>query len=314
MEPNFFIVGAPKAGTTSLYHYLDQHPQIYMSPIKEPSFFASELRPENFHPRFREQLLRERENVRQYLAGPMTEKRFGGPVEDWHSYQRLFQNARAGQAIGEASASYLWSPTAARNIAAKIPHARIVMILRNPADRAYSQYLGAVNDGLVRRSFREQLRLSRGSTSALFDVLNPMLEFGLYAPQVERYLQAFPKRNLKVILYEDYRGWPAATLSDLFAFLGIDARFQPDFSRRMMEPHVPHFVTAAYFLKRYGLWQRVKEWSPPPLQRILRRSVFRKRSRLALSPEDRRALQEYYRGDIVQLSQVIDRDLSAWLR
>jgi hypothetical protein len=137
MEPNFFIVGAPKAGTTSLYSYLDQHPQIYMSPIKEPSYFASELRPENFHSQFQLRMLREAENVRKYLAGPMTEKRFGGPVVDWESYLRLFQNAREGQAIGEASASYLWSASAAGNISARIPGARIVMILRDPAERAY---------------------------------------------------------------------------------------------------------------------------------------------------------------------------------
>src|ERR1022692_3981582 len=115
MEPNFFIVGAPKAGTTSLCSYLGQHPQIYMSPIKEPSYFASELRPENFHPRFQPRMKREVENVRQYLSGPMTEQRFGGPVVEWESYLRLFQNARQGQAIGEGSASYLWSASAAGN-------------------------------------------------------------------------------------------------------------------------------------------------------------------------------------------------------
>jgi len=146
-----------------------------------------------------------------------------------------------------------------------------------------------------------------------FDVLNPLLQFGMYAPQVERYLEAFPQK-VKVILYDDYRDRPAATLADLFSFLGVDAKFQPDFSRRMMEPHVPHFVTAAYFLKRYGLWRRVKEWSPPPLQRVLRRSVFRKRSRLALSAEDRRTLQDYYRDDIARLSNMIHRNLGFWLQ
>ncbi|HEX5431187.1 MAG TPA: sulfotransferase, partial [Bryobacteraceae bacterium] len=106
--PTFFLIGAPKAGTTSLYHYLDQHPQIYMSPIKEPSYFASELRPENFHPRIKLQMRREMEDVRRYLRGAMTEKRFGGPVADWEDYLKLFENAR--EAVrGEASASYLWS-------------------------------------------------------------------------------------------------------------------------------------------------------------------------------------------------------------
>ncbi len=198
MEPSFFIVGSPKAGTTSSDSYLDQHPQIYMSPIKEPNYFASELRPENFHPRFRPRTLNEVENVRQYLAGPMTEKRFGGPVIDWESHLRLFQNARQGQAVGEASASYLWSASAAGNISTRIPGARIVMILRDPAERAYSQYLQAVSEGLVHRSFREQVRLSLKGESGPFDVLNPLLEFGLYSEQVKRYLQVFPELNVKI--------------------------------------------------------------------------------------------------------------------
>lgn len=313
MEPNFFIVGAPKAGTTSLDSYLDQHPQIYMSPIKEPSYFASELRPENFHPRFRARMLRELENVRQYLGGPMTERRFGGPVVDWESYQRLFQNAREGQAIGEASASYLWSASAAGNISAKIPGARIVMILRDPAERAYSQYLQAVSEGLVHRSFREQLRLSLKGGGGLFDVLNPLLEFGLYSEQVARYLRTFPAENVKIYLYEDYRRNPKETLADLFRFLSVDPSFQPDMTRRMMEPHVPQFVRAAYFLKRYGLWQRVRRWSPGFLERALRAAAFRKRASLALGDEDRRTLQAYYREDILRLSDMLGRDLGAWL-
>ena len=313
MQPNFFIVGAPKAGTTSLDSYLDQHPQIYMSPIKEPSHFASELRPENFHPRFHPQIQSEMESLRQYLAGPMTEKRFGGPVVDWENYRRLFQNAREGQAIGEASASYLWSATAAGNIATRIPRAKIVMILRDPAERAYSQYLQAVSEGLVHRSFGEQVRLSLKDKNEPFDVLNPLLEFGLYYNQVKRYLQVFPAGNIKIYLYEDYRRNPKETLADLFRFLSVDPSFHPDMTRRMMEPHVPQFVKAAYFLKRYGLWQRVKRWSPRFLERALRAAAFRKRANLALSPEDRQTLQAYYRDDILRLADLLNRDLGAWL-
>jgi hypothetical protein len=313
MVPTFFIVGAPKAGTTSLYHYLDQHPQIHMSPIKEPSYFASELRPENFHPRFQTRFFQEQESVRQYLAGPMAVKRFGGPVVDWESYARLFQNARKGQAIGEASASYLWSASAAQNIAARIPEARIVMILRDPAERAYSQYLRVVSDGLVRHSFREQLRQSRNGESSQFDVLNPLLEFGLYSAQLDRYLKVFRAQNVRVYLYEDYRRHPSETLADLFRFLSVDPHFQPDMSRRMMEPHIPQYVSAAYFLKRFGLWQRVKRWSPPLLRRSLRAVAFRKRDSLALNAEDRQALRQYYRDDTVRLSKMLGRNLDAWL-
>src|SRR5256885_834533 len=107
--PTFFIVGAPKAGTTSLYHYLDQHPQIYMSAIQEPNYFALEIRPENCDPGLRGDLERDNAGLREFLAGPRLEKRFGGIVTDWDDYLRLFANAgETVTELGEASVCYLW--------------------------------------------------------------------------------------------------------------------------------------------------------------------------------------------------------------
>jgi hypothetical protein len=132
--PNFFVVGAPKAGTTSLYHYLDQHPQIFMSPIKEPNYFATEIRPENFGDELQPQVAEDLRELQEYLQGPMREKRFGGLVSQWDDYLRLFQSVETEKAIGEASVCYLWSKTAAANIRSRIPGAKIIMILRNPAE------------------------------------------------------------------------------------------------------------------------------------------------------------------------------------
>src|ERR1700744_256409 len=94
--PNFFIVGAPKAGTTSLFNYLDQHPQVYMSSIKEPNFFSEEIRAENFEAGNRLRIAQDAHEVRKFLQGSMREKRFGGIIDNWDDYQRLFANA-AGQ-------------------------------------------------------------------------------------------------------------------------------------------------------------------------------------------------------------------------
>ena len=140
-EPNFFIVGAPKAGTTSLYHYLDQHPDIYMSPIKEPCHFCYEVRPENFEPSLRERAIQLEKDVLEYLHGPMDRKRSGGIVTEWEDYLRLFTAATTQRVVGEASVNYLLSKSAAGAIAGRLPHARIIMVLRSPADRAFSQYL-----------------------------------------------------------------------------------------------------------------------------------------------------------------------------
>src|SRR5579863_1241705 len=132
--PNFFIVGAPKAGTTSLYHYLDQHPEIYMSPVKETNHFASEIRLAGFADELQEQVKRDMRAMQKYLAGPMSEKRFGAVGLEWDDYLKLFRNATDEKAIGEASVCYLWSRTAAKNIFARIPRAKIIMILRDPAE------------------------------------------------------------------------------------------------------------------------------------------------------------------------------------
>jgi hypothetical protein len=156
-QPNFFLVGAPKAGTTSLYAYLDQHPQVYMSPLKEPNFFADELRPGNFSASERPRIAREMRALRIYLDGGARDKRFGGIITRWDDYLRLYDAVADERAIGEASACYLWSHSTAANIAARIPGARIIINLRNPIDRAYSQYLQMVTMGVTGRTFRQQI-------------------------------------------------------------------------------------------------------------------------------------------------------------
>src|SRR5579863_966303 len=113
--PNFFIAGAPKAGTTSLYHYLRQHPQIYMSPVKEPVYFSSEVRPAGFAKQFRPAAEKSSENLRAELDRPATGAPLEGIVGEWTDYLKLFRNARAEFAAGEASVCYLWSATAAAN-------------------------------------------------------------------------------------------------------------------------------------------------------------------------------------------------------
>src|SRR5579872_6439243 len=135
--PNFFIAGAPKAGTTSLYHYLSQHPQVYMSPLKEPNYFAAEIREDNCDPVVRRRLYGEQRALRRFLDGPMLGPHFSGIVSEWEDYLRLFANATTERAVGEASVGYLRSPTAPSRIAEKIPEAKIIVMLRDPADRAF---------------------------------------------------------------------------------------------------------------------------------------------------------------------------------
>ena len=117
--PNFFLVGAPQAGTTALYFYLDQHPSIFVSPIKEPCFFAPEVA--DITPRARELYDTDAPDLRRYLDGPMEQKRDHGLVLDWDDYLTLFKSVRDETAIGEASVAYLASPVRRRLSARAYP-------------------------------------------------------------------------------------------------------------------------------------------------------------------------------------------------
>jgi hypothetical protein len=310
--PNFFVVGAPKAGTTSLYHYLDQHPGIYMSAIKEPYFFSTEFRAENFDPGLRRMTARDGPDLSRFIAGSMHEKRFGGIITAWKDYERLFSNAAGESALGEASVGYLWSPTAAAQIAAKIPDARILALLRDPAERAFSQYLHGFGYGAIRWSFREHIHRNLRNTSQQICIHYPFLEFGLYFQQVARYRALFG-RNVWIGLHEDLRRNPKKMLQDIYRFLGVDPDFSPDTSRRHLESHVPR-TAALRRLKGWGLWQAAAGVTPRRLRPFIRRTLTWDRGDNRMKAADRNYLIDFYRQDIRDLSALLDRDLCHWLQ
>jgi hypothetical protein len=296
--PGFFLVGAAKSGTTALYRYLEQHPEIFMSPVKEPNFFADEFRLENFTPHF------------QKMAAKQPQP---GPIENWDDYQKLFQGARNESAIGEASVSYLWSESAPRNIAARFPEAKILMVLRNPIERAFSQYAHMLSFADAPISFREYLDDAIGSTSTRIGELYPFLNFGLYYEQVRRYLGLFDPKRIQIHFYEDFTRSPDATLRRIFQFLDVNPDFKPDFSNRHMEATVPRSFFVKNMLKRIGLWEKARGQLPSALRGSLRKAAYRPRNSLMLSPDDRRFLIAWYRDDVLNLSVLLNRDLSSWL-
>jgi hypothetical protein len=306
-------VGAPKAGTTSLYHYLDQHPDIYMSPVKEPNYFAAEIRYENVKERpagteFDQRALRE------YLSGPMSEKRFGGIITEWNDYLKLFRDVKGEKAIGEASVCYLWSKTAAQNIHANIPDAKIIIILRDPVDRAFSQYLQSLTMGRTRNSFRWYVETCLRQRDGQLDEFRFCLELGEYSEGIQRYLDQFPRENVHIVYYEDYQKRQAQVLAATFRFLGVDPSFVPDTGEHELRPRVPRSLALGYFLKKWGVWQRACEMSPSLFRSVLRRLAVRPRSEVAVGRRERERLLSYYHDDIRRLERLLDRDLTAWLR
>jgi hypothetical protein len=311
-QPDFFVVGAAKAGTTSLYHYLDQHPDIYMSPLKEPAYFSLEVRPENFVASRQARVRRVVQDTRVYVQGPMLEKRGNGIVCEWDDYQRLFAAATTQRAVGEASVAYLWSKTAPAQIASRIPHARIVMVLRDPAERAFSQYLQGVSDGILTQSFRDYIRASLRNNGEGLGIHHPFLEIGFYAEQVQRYLDHFPRGQIGIWLYEETKANPRKFLSEVLRFLGVDPTFSPDISQRHNESHITRLVRTSRLLRRTGVWELLKRVTPAPLWSRMRGAVYLPPGSRTLQPADRAILLDFYRQDIHRLEGILKRDLSLW--
>jgi Sulfotransferase family len=312
--PDFFIAGAPKAGTDALYYALDQHPQIYMSPLKEPCFFSSEIRVEHFEPGLRERMKNEADSVREFIHGPMTERRFGGIVSEWDDYLRLFAHVKDQKAVGEGSVCYLWSRTAAAAIASRLPKARIIIVLMDPAERAFAQYLKSVSDGTAAHSFSQHLDACFRRTDGYLGVLHPFLEFGMYARQVRRYTNVFPADQIHISLFDETLRDPRVWFSGILEFLGVDPTFVPEEVRGHYHPNLPRFVRVSQTLQARGLWKKLGQRIPKGLQPAVKRLLYRQTELITMQAEDRARLVEYYGSDIEELQRLLKKDLSHWLR
>ena len=219
--PNFLIIGAMKSGTTALYYYLEQHPEIYMSPVKEPNFFSSQ----------------EQENA-------------ADAVTNIGTYQDLFRGGSGKKALGEASHSYLYEPRAAAEIKRYVPETKLIAILRNPIDRAYSHFLHMVRSGteplddFAQALREEEVRIHKERT------FQDYIGRGLYYNQLKRYFRTFPQEQVRVYLYEDLSGAPISTVQDAFRFLKVDDSFVPDVSLRRNVSGQPKYKTLDGLLRR----------------------------------------------------------------
>jgi hypothetical protein len=283
-----------------------------MSAIKEPNFFSAEIREENFDPQLRRRMARETRGLGKFLAGPRVEKRFGGIVTEWEDYLRLFANASEESALGEASVCYLWSRTAPERIAEAIPDARILIMLRDPAERAFSQYLHGVGNGAIGWSFREHIQRNRQHGSGQLCVHYPFLELGLYAEQLGRYLERFG-RKVWVGFHEDFKDRPLEVYQNICRFLGLDHEFSPSMDRRHLEAQAPRLRSIGW-LKRSGFWQAAARVTPSRLRPLIRRALIRRPGTTRMEPADREYLVEFYREDIGKLAKLLGRNLDGWLR
>lgn len=295
--PDFFVIGAGKSGTTSLWHYLSQHPGIFMCRPKEPSFMA-----------YGEQAWPYTRPGADYV----TKARL---VTTLDAYQALFSAATPAQMAGEASVSSLAVLRSATRIWHYTPNAKLIVILRQPADRAFSHYNMILRNGyepindFANALAAEPARISQGWWPGFHYRWQ-----GLYAQHLARYLELFDKRQLCVLLYEDLLADPAGLMKRVYTFLGVDETFAPDTARRYNEGGSrPVHGTLNAWLRNNRLTRALRRHAQPIYQPLKRAANATLTQRPVLAPEFRDELTQSYREEIMRLQELIARDLSQWL-
>jgi hypothetical protein len=303
--PDFFIVGHHKSGTTALYEMLRRHPQIYMSEIKEPRYFASDMRSRFPTPRSH--------------ALP----------ETFEEYLSLFSAATAQQRVGEASPSYLWSHTAAARIAEVQPGARIIALLREPASFLRSLHLQFLRSHVeTQKDLAKALSLEQARREGRHvprrshrPQLLQYSEHVRYAEQLRRYHALFAPEQVLVLIYDDFRDDNAATVRRVLRFLDVDEQHPIEeihvkqTTRTMRSQQLDdalHSVTLGRSPVARAARATVKALAPRELRRGTFTALRRKGVFGAAPPADERLMLELrrrFKPEVVALSEYLDRDL-----
>jgi hypothetical protein len=278
--PNFLIIGAHKGASTSLRAYLGAHPDVYVTPVVEPSFFAFEGRE------------RRPEGELHQFAYTLEE------------YEAMFAGVTTEKAIGEKSPAYLTSPRAPGRIKDLIPDVRLIAVLRHPVDRAFSHYLMAVREGKEDLSFAEAVVAERQKLRTETGLVRHYVRSSMYANRVERYQSLFGPEQFRIYLLEDLRSDMRSVMREIFEHVGVDSSFEPDLTvRHNARPGQGHVRPPRSKLRQLGstmVKRPPRQPSQPPAP--------------TMSSSTRQELLEHYHEDIVRLQPLIGRDLSAWLK
>lgn len=289
MIPNFFIVGTPKAGTTSLYYYLEEHPDIYMSPIKETNFFSfDEIKSQGLF--YNEEHISSREN---YLA--------------------QFEGVTSETAVGEASVSYLYYPDVPAKLKKFNPNTKIIIVLRNPIDRGFSHYLMDKRLGFVNMEYKDIInKKNTDKKTKLY--YQQYVELGLYYEQLKRYYSVFESHQIKVFLYEELTQNINKVVKQVYEFLNVNADFTPDLNTKHNTFLLPKNPLIQYLYK-YKFFRRIiKTLASEKLQAAIKKLLFSKEKKPVLDSTLKKELIKIYKEDIDKTAKFLNVDLQHWYK
>lgn len=295
-KPNFFIVGAPKCGTTAMDSYLAQHPEIFMAP-KELHYFGNDLK------------VKVRLSESEYL--------------------QYFQDAKGKKIIGESSVWYLFSKTAATEIKMFSPGARILIMLRNPVDVIYSLHSQNLYDGNeditdaeTAINLDEQRKKGINLPDAVdFYELPPYKEAGLFFEQVKRYIEVFGKENVHIVTYENFLADNNKTVKEVFQFLNVNMNTEINYKIVNSNKRIKSFYLHRLIKKSPEKLKRmarvilpVKKLRHKVMKSILDRNTSEGKREVITNSKFDKELKNFFQEDIKSLSKLIGRDLSSWLQ
>jgi len=300
MLPTFLLIGTAKAGTTSLYHYLRQHPDVFMPEVKEPRYFAYVDDP-------------------PAMVGPgdAASNQESGAVYTLDEYRALFPDSPEVSAVGEASVNYLYSETAPVRIHEQLPDVHLIAILRNPIDRAYSHYLHLLRAGREPlQDFRMALEAEEERRREGWEWSWHYTQMGFYHEQLSRYLEYFDREQLSIYLFDEFKDDNLGVTRDIYRTLGVDEAFQPSDSITHAKTGVPiSDWFQSFILNPDHSLRRAARMVLPESVRTRGMKVLQNLnlSKPSMAPAVRSMLAERFADDVHRLEALLDRDLSHWL-
>ena len=299
--PDFLIVGAAKAGTTSLYYYLKEHPDIFLPAVKEPKYISSQI-------------------VRYPFKGFGDEVVEQGIIKNLKEYARLFSGVKREKRVGEASADNLYYYQTTGVIKKILYNPTIIILLRNPVERAFSAYTHLVRDDREPLSFEKGLEVERDRQEQNWEFIWFYKDVGLYYEQVKAYLENFD--HVKIYLFDDLKNNTLKVVQDVYRFLEVDDSFIPSsIQEKFNVSGVPKNIIFHRFLRRDNLFKKsirpvIRAMMPNAnARRELKNRLLRSNlKKPEMNSATRQYLIDFFREDILKLQELIDMDLSSWLK